>query len=719
MSLFNIRCIRKSAHHIAICLFAAAVVLAFTPVLAQGAEEKDRPDYHWESIGPYGGDRFMIHMHPDDHETLYCVGHGGVHKSINAAASWTPIYNQQMQGTFLAFAFHPDDPERIYTASTSSGVFESMDGGENWRRLANGMPNQVVDERRFPPVSSLAFDSNRFLYAANSTGAVRVGDTLLSKVYRYDFDEASWLSYDEGLSDDGNKGLFFRGADGALWLSLYGGGCFELVNGSWQARGLAGKDITFMALHPDDGDTFFAGTGEDWIYMTADRGETWERLALPELLADVDPTTLPLVYDLAIDPNNTNLMLIGCSQAGGSNEQPLFTPNEHQHSAGGKLVLNLASDQYTSVGFGPNTLYCGFHTTFDPHETYDDPNFGRRSKVAYYTSGGRGCVVKFDGNTGRAAIQGINGVHLNHVFVTHDGVYLGAAEQGIVADFGNERYAHWSCAETLIYTWCIARDYSGENTYYYGTGNPAWSWSESRGLYRLNLDDMFGLKTDPRPYRDQILTDTGIWEIVTFEQDPDLIYLGTQNDGFLISNDGENFTELNEGLVETSVCAVCADYNGLVFAGTRTSDGNTWEGNYWSATKNENGDLYVYDDDIERWKSLGIGKAVYGICKVDDEMMCATSVGVIASLDGGVTWSWCETPFDGRAVADVVHTAGRFYAGVVGAGVFRTEDLGETWTNVTGDLPNFAIDDMLADPNVTGRVMVATLGSSGFALEDR
>lgn len=48
-----------------------------------------------------------------------------------------------------------------------------------------------------------------------------------------------------------------------------------------------------------------------------------------------------------------------------------------------------------------------------------------------------------------------------------------------------------------------------------------------------------------------------------------------------------------------------------------------------------------------------------------------------------------------------------------------TEDPGETWTNVTGDLPNFAIDDMFADPNIPGRVLVATLGSSGFALEDR
>ena len=679
---------------------------------SQSNNIQEEVKYHWESIGPYGGDRFEVHIHPDNHEILYVVGHGGVHKSINAAERWESVCNQEMQGSFLSFAFHPDNPEWVYTASTLTGVFESKDGAQSWQKLDNGMPSA---ENRYPPISSISFDEEGYLYAAHSKGVMQIGDITLPRIYRYDFKKDRWAQHDKGLPDTGDRGLFSRGADDALWLSLYGGGCFEHIDGKWESRGLKDFEITIVAPDPVNPDRLYAGTQDDWVYVTDNRGKTWECLPLPEILKDT--AEYPLIYDIAIDPNNTDIVVISCMQSGGSIESPLFKVEEHQISAGGKLIYNPAKRDYLIASFSPDQVYSGFRMTFDPYESYDDSILGRRSRVIYQTSGGLHCVTKIDGHKRTHPIEGINGVYLNEIFLSEGGIYFGAGEQGIVADLG-DTYGYWPASnDATIYTWSIAEDYHTEGSFYYGTGNPAWTWPHRRGLYRMTMDGMMRSESDDRPKMDQILSDTGIWEIVTFTEDPDLIYLGTQNDGFLISINGKDFIEMNEGLKEKSVYTISAEYDGAIFAGTRTSDGEVLDGNLWGTVRNEKGDLYIYDEDRKCWESLGIDHAVYGIARYGLEMMCATSEGVCASLDGGVSWSGCST-FKGYACADVVYSAGCFYVGVSGRGVFRTNDLGSSWTDVTGDLPNFFIDDMLADPNNPGIIMVATLGSSGFVLED-
>jgi hypothetical protein len=59
-----------------------------------------------------------------------------------------------------------------------------------------------------------------------------------------------------------------------------------------------------------------------------------------------------------------------------------------------------------------------------------------------------------------------------------------------------------------------------------------------------------------------------------------------------------------------------------------------------------------------------------------------------------------------------------FFAGVYGHGVFRSVDLGASWQNITYDLKNLAIDELLVDPTNPRRILAATLGGSAYSFVD-
>lgn len=691
----------------------------------------------WTPIGPYGGDRFLVSIHPEDSDVLYAVGHGGVHKSTNGGESWVDIHSQDMRGSFYSFAFHPKDPSHVFTASNGSGVFESADGGARWQKTVDGLPYIVIanGRRRYPAVSSLAFDRKGFLYAGTVLGRLRVNDVTLAHVYRYDTVRRTWMLFDRGLPQRARSlselsadnrpatALLAVAADGSLWLSLYSHGVYTLVGDRWIGKGLTSAEITFIKPVPKRPEEIYIGTQDDWVFHTTDAGRHWEQLPLPEALKGA---RVPLVYALAADPNRPDLLWIGCNAYGGSNEQPFFRPFKTQKAPAGQILWFADKGVYRPLHFKMGVYYSPFRTTIDAKSgLYDDKAIGKRSRISYQTGGGTWCVIKVDGARLAPAIEGINGLYLNCMFIDEDGVFLSAAEAGIFVKIpGAEHYVRHSPARNLVYTWAIARDYSRKQAYLYGTGHPAWSWPEVRGIYRLDLNWMGPGRSLSSARPQPILGNTGIWTIRTFKKRPELIYAGSQDRGFLVSRDGgRTFVELNEGLRERNVCCILAEADGTPrFAGTRTSDGDYLRGRHWGPMANENGGLYRFDRKNKRWRPTGISKAVFSLAGASDTLMCATSVGLRVSHDGGHTWEVSGKGLPRALCWDVKGTSGPnpvFYAGVFGHGVFRSLDLGASWQNITYDLNNLAIDELLVDPTNPRRILAATLGGSAFSFVDK
>ncbi len=101
-------------------------------------------------------------INPFDTNVLYAgTKGGGAFKSVDGAASWTPI---DIDSTVLALLVDPSNGNIVYAGTDGNGVYKSIDGGASFARI--GSPRRGI-------VFSLAKSGDK-LYAATDVDGVSV-----------------------------------------------------------------------------------------------------------------------------------------------------------------------------------------------------------------------------------------------------------------------------------------------------------------------------------------------------------------------------------------------------------------------------------------------------------------------------------------------------------------------------------------------------------------
>ena len=104
----------------------------------------------WTSIGPsnVGGRVRSIAIHPNDASTIFAgsVG-GGIWKTTNGGASWSPVNDFMANLAVTSIVFTPTNPAVMYAATgeglagsrgiRGAGVFKSTDSGTTWNQLSS------------------------------------------------------------------------------------------------------------------------------------------------------------------------------------------------------------------------------------------------------------------------------------------------------------------------------------------------------------------------------------------------------------------------------------------------------------------------------------------------------------------------------------------------------------------------------------------------------
>lgn len=124
----------------------------------------------WNWTGP---SYTILSVFANDSVVLACIHGGGLFRSENNGATWTPTDG----GTFYSYMVH----ENKILAGTFSGIFESTDNGATWDFA--GLPNKMV--------TSLS-QNTRYFFAANYTHGI----------YRSEDFGASWTLSNQGLPLD-------------------------------------------------------------------------------------------------------------------------------------------------------------------------------------------------------------------------------------------------------------------------------------------------------------------------------------------------------------------------------------------------------------------------------------------------------------------------------------------------------------------------------------
>lgn len=211
----------------------------------------------WRCVGPVvqGGRLIDLEVAPDDPYTFYAAyASGGLWRTENNGLSFEPLFDHEATTIMGDVALDPSDPDRIWVgtgennSSRSSygglGVFRSDDAGETWQWMGLGDTDRIgrihVDPR----------DGDRVIVAA------------LGRLYTESGDRGIYLTLDAGES--WTKVLDGDGMTGFVDLVAEPGNPDVLYASSWE-----------RSRRPWN---FVEGGEGSAVYKSVDAGETWTRL---------------------------------------------------------------------------------------------------------------------------------------------------------------------------------------------------------------------------------------------------------------------------------------------------------------------------------------------------------------------------------------------------------------------------------------------------------
>lgn len=384
---------------IRIVVLGIAAVIAATNVAAAADAQQDPnklmtadtlAGLAWRCIGPAlsSGRVGDFAVNPDNRAHYFvAVASGGVWKTTNSGASWTPVFDAQGSYSIGCLAMDPRNPNVVWVGTGENnsqrsvgfgdGVYRTLDGGTTWQNLGLKDSEHIGMIRIDPRDSNVVYVAaqgplwrsggerglykttdggvtwSRILHVSEDTGINEVHfdprnpDVLYASAYQRR--RHVWT-----LINGGPESAIYKSVDaGATWRKITQG--IPEVDKGRIGLGVspAAPDIVYAIVEAQD--------EEGGVFRSTDRGETWEKRSdymctspqyYNELVCDpVDPervyfldTFLHVTEDggktvqrapgkhrhvddhaLWIDPADTNYLLIGCD--GGVYES--FDRGEH------------------------------------------------------------------------------------------------------------------------------------------------------------------------------------------------------------------------------------------------------------------------------------------------------------------------------------------------------------------------------------------------------
>jgi photosystem II stability/assembly factor-like uncharacterized protein len=573
-------------------------------------------------------------------------------------------------GDARAFAAVPGQPSHLYLGTTNSWIYESLNGGANWRRMV-----------KLDQADDLALDSIVVDESAPSTifvAAWRIGLT----------GGGLWISHDAGLT--------------------------------WKAvAGLRGQSIRSFAQAPSNPKTLFAGTLEG-VFRSTDGGATWELISPP------GSKEIHEVESLAVDPSDPNIVYAGTwhlpwkTVDGGKNwkniKEGVIEDSDVfsiivDPARSGTVYLSACSGIYKSENAGD--LF---------HKIEGIPAAARRTRVlmqdqanhdVVYAGTTEGLYKTTDaGKTFKIVTSAdviVNDVFVdpkdsNHVLLATDrGGVLVSTDAGVTFVASNEGFSERKVDALLVDHADPARIYAGVvNDKAYGgafvSTNGGTTWQQiSEGLEGR---DVFAL-AQAQDGTVAAGTSGGILVLV-------------QNPAAGVSPHWEprnTITHLKAAPktssrkpvhVEKTVKPMAAEFNGRVYALDLSGD-------LWLASTNLG--LFTSKDQGAAWHGHPVMDSTeyISVAVLGDTMAAARSDAVVFSTDAGANWTPLQLPGTLTRVHRVAFSPdGTLWLGAR-EGVYFSHDNGKSWMWIER-LPFRDVDDLTYDAGLK-RVLVSSRSS--------
>ncbi len=306
--------------------FLSAVVLVSVPMSAQRRREQPRaqepaapgtaqvqPQYseslysglQWRLIGPFRGGRVLAVTGVPGQPNTYYFGavSGGVWKTTDSGAAWTPVSDKDAFSSVGAIAVAPSNPAVIYVGtgeacirgniSYGNGVWKSVDGGKTWKHIG------LDDTRHIGRISVDPHNPDIVLvaalghaYAPNAErGVFRTTDggaTWQKVLYKDDKTGAIDLSFDPNNASvvfatlwEARRSpweLVSGGPGSGVYRSSDGGATWKQLGGNGLPKGVLGRiGVAVSGANPD---RIYAivEAAEGGIFRSDNGGDNWTRV---------------------------------------------------------------------------------------------------------------------------------------------------------------------------------------------------------------------------------------------------------------------------------------------------------------------------------------------------------------------------------------------------------------------------------------------------------
>ena len=209
----------------------------------------------WAPSEPHEGRVLKILVDDDDSRILYlCLEHGGVVRSLDYGQTWEDVSEGIPYLDIHSIARHPGRPG-AYFISSARGFYRTDDAAaEGWRRTDQGMPWWDTPTQNY---------SHDFVVLSQTEGT----DDVTLIVAGANGSPGHWKRPSRA------EGVMLRSVDGAHgWHELTTGLPAKPTHMPWA-----------LAPHPLDPDRLLVGYSDEdhgpgELYATADRGDSWERV---------------------------------------------------------------------------------------------------------------------------------------------------------------------------------------------------------------------------------------------------------------------------------------------------------------------------------------------------------------------------------------------------------------------------------------------------------
>lgn len=261
---------------------------------------------NWENIGlPNSQHVGRIIVHPNSSDTVFVAAAGllygkspdkGVYRTTDGGDNWEKVLFISDSTSVIDVSMDPQNPDILYAASwerirrpwqrsyggVTSGIWRSMDGGDNWDLLTNGLPAGDPNTGRIGLASSKSQPGVVFATYTSNPITNRFAGLYRSQDYG-----DSWSRIDNGFDLENtfsSFGWFFGNVrvdpNNAQNLYVLGVPLMQSVDGgeNWFQTAFSNHvDNHGLEIHPQNSNFIVSGN-DGGVYISQDGGNDWQHV---------------------------------------------------------------------------------------------------------------------------------------------------------------------------------------------------------------------------------------------------------------------------------------------------------------------------------------------------------------------------------------------------------------------------------------------------------